>query len=126
MWIKRRKKSLRSIIWIQCNLKETFLKKLGSKIRRFSVYVKHKSLIFVIKKKQKLVNNYMFEIDIKNTRIRCEICSKITTKTPNFFFLLLTFNMYFFAGWLPSFLLSEWFSLFWSFYWNLVYILKLA
>ena len=72
------------------------------------MHVKHKSLIFVMKKK--LVNNYMFEIDIKNTRTRCEICSKITTKTP-IFFLLLTFNMYLFAGWLPSFLLSEWFSL---------------
>ena len=35
--------------------------------------------------KKKLVNNYMFEIDIKNTRTRCEICSKITIKTPNFF-----------------------------------------
>ena len=49
------------------------------------MYVKHKSLIFVMKKKTKLVNNYMFEIDIKNTRTRCEICSKITIKTPKLF-----------------------------------------
>ena len=48
------------------------------------MHVKHKSLIFVMKKK--LVNNYMFEIDIKNTRTRCEICSKITIKTPKLFF----------------------------------------
>ena len=44
----------------------------------------YKTQTFVIEKK--LVNNYMFKIDIKNTRIRREICSKITIKTPNFFF----------------------------------------
>ena len=35
---------------------------------------------------KKLVNNYMFEIDIKKTRARCEICSKTTIKTPKGFF----------------------------------------
>ena len=35
------------------------------------MHVKHKSLIFLMEK------NYMFEIDIKNTRTRCETCSKI-------------------------------------------------
>ena len=48
------------------------------------MHVKHKSLIFVMKKKP--VNNSMFEIDIKNTRTRCEICSKITIETPKRFF----------------------------------------
>ena len=28
----------------------------------------------------------MFKIDIKNTRTRCEICSKLTIKTPKLFF----------------------------------------
>ena len=60
------------------------------------MHVKHKSLIFAMEKK--LVNNYMFEIDIKNTRTRCELCSKITIKTPKLFFLLLTLNMHLFAG----------------------------
>ena len=27
-------------------------------------------------------DNYMFKVNIRNTRIRCEICSKLTTKTP--------------------------------------------
>ena len=26
--------------------------------------------------------NYMFKVDNKNTRTRCEICSKLTIKTP--------------------------------------------
>ena len=33
--------------------------------------VKHKSLIFVMEKE--LVDNYMFEIDIKSTRTGCDI-----------------------------------------------------
>ena len=28
------------------------------------------------------VGNYMFKVNYKNTRIRCEICSKLTIKTP--------------------------------------------
>ena len=27
--------------------------------------------------------NYMFKVNNKNTRIRCEICSKLTIKTPD-------------------------------------------
>ena len=27
-------------------------------------------------------DNYMFKLNNKNTRTRCEICSKLTTKTP--------------------------------------------
>ena len=27
-------------------------------------------------------NNYMFKVNNRNTRIRCEICSKLTIKTP--------------------------------------------
>ena len=46
--------------------------------------LKYKSLVFDVEKK--LVNNYIFEIDIKSTRTKCEICSKITTKTPKYFF----------------------------------------
>ena len=45
--------------------------------------VKYKSLIFEMGKK--LVNNYKYEIDIKNSRTRWEICSKITIKTPKLF-----------------------------------------
>ena len=29
-----------------------------------------------------LVGNYMFKVNNRNTRIRCEICSKLTIKTP--------------------------------------------
>ena len=32
------------------NVKETFFKKLGRKIRRFSMHVKHKPLVFVMEK----------------------------------------------------------------------------
>ena len=32
------------------------------------------------------MNSYISEIDIKNTRTRCEICSKITIKTPKLFY----------------------------------------
>ena len=46
------------------------------------MHVKHKSLIFEMEKT--LVNNYIFKIDIKKTRTRCEICSKI--KAPKRFF----------------------------------------
>ena len=107
MWIKPPSKSLkilRSIRWILCNVKETFFKKLGRKIWRFSMHVKHKSLIFVMKKK--LVNNYMFEIDIKNTRTRCEICSKITTKTP-IFFSIVDFQ-HVFVCWVVTFIFIVW------------------
>ena len=27
-------------------------------------------------------DNYMFKVDNRNTRTRCEICSKLTIKTP--------------------------------------------
>ena len=135
MWIKPPSKSLkilRSIRWILCNVKETFFKKLGRKIWRFSMHVKHKSLIFVMKKK--LVNNYMFEIDIKNTRTRCEICSKITIKTPKLFFYywlwtcirLLGFYLHFYC--LNDFHYLDHFHCLHDLQknWNLMYILKLA
>ena len=67
------------------NVKQTFFKRLSRKKLRFSLHVKHKSLIFVVKKNYPL-NNYMFKIDIKSTRTRCEICSKLTIKTPRPFF----------------------------------------
>ena len=53
-----------------------------------------KSLIFVVEKKYP-VSNHMFKIDIENTRTRCQICSK--HKDNITFFLLLPFNMYWFA-----------------------------
>ena len=67
------------------NVKQTFFKRLSRKKLRFSLHVKHKSLIFVMKKNYPL-NNYMFKIDIKSTRTRCEICSKLTIKKPGPFF----------------------------------------
>ena len=50
-------------------------------------------------------NNYMFKVNNKNTRSRCEICSKLTIKTPErrhendvngfvLVFLLLTLNIF--------------------------------
>ena len=63
------------------HVKQIFFKKLSRKIRRFLMPVKQKSLIFVVEKNYP-VNNYMFKIDIKRTRARCEICSKLTIKTP--------------------------------------------
>ena len=49
------------------------------------MHITHKSLIFVVEKNYP-VNNYNFEVDIKNTRTRCEICSKLIIKTPEHFF----------------------------------------
>ena len=63
-----------------------------------------KTQIFVMEKK--LVNNYMFKIDIENTRIRREICSKITIKTP-FFFSVVDFEHAFFC-WVVTFILILW------------------
>ena len=70
---------------------ETFFKTWKKNMKIFYACKKHKSLVFVMEKK--LVNNYIFEIDIKNTRKRCKLCSKITIKTPKLFFLLLTLSM---------------------------------
>ena len=90
--------------------------------------------IFYACKTIELVNNYMFEIDIKNTRTRCEICSEITRKTQNFFSIV-GFDMYLFAGlcYLHFYCLNN-FPYLDHFHclhdlqknWNLVYILKLA
>ena len=48
------------------------------------MHAKHKSLISVVEKNYP-INNCMFKINIKNTRTRCEICSKLTIKTPQLF-----------------------------------------
>ena len=48
------------------------------------MHVKHKYLISVHVKNY-LANNYMFKVDITNTRSRCEICSKPTIKTQELF-----------------------------------------
>ena len=45
-----------------------------------------KTLRFDICNGKKVVNNYMLEIDTKNNKTRCEICQKITIKTPKPFF----------------------------------------
>ena len=39
--------------------------------------------MFVVEKNYP-ANNHMFKIDIDNTRTRCEICSKLIIKTPEF------------------------------------------
>ena len=67
------------------SVKQTFFKKLSRKIWRFAMHVKHKSLVFVMEKNYP-VNSYMFKIDIKSSRTRYEICSKLTIKTPGHFF----------------------------------------
>ena len=44
-----------------------------------------------------VVNNYMFQVNNRNTRTRCKICSKSTIKTPNsvvLVSLLLTLNKF--------------------------------
>ena len=61
------------------------------------MHLKHESLIFLVEGNYP-VNNYMFKIDIENTRTRCEIYLKLIIKTTGFFFLLLTLNIYLFAG----------------------------
>ena len=38
-------------------------------------------------------NIYLLEVNNRNTRKRCEICSKLTIKTPELLFLLLTLNI---------------------------------
>ena len=64
------------------------------------MHVKHKSLIFVMGKK--LVNNYIFEIDITNTRARCEMCSKTTIKTSKLF-IIIDFKLVF-VCWVVTFI----------------------
>ena len=39
------------------------------------------------------VGSYMFKVNIRNTRTRCEICSKLTIKTPGVF--IVNFWIYF-------------------------------
>ena len=40
--------------------------------------------VYYLMAKTKLcpAGNYMFKVNNRNTRTRCEICSKLTTKTP--------------------------------------------
>ena len=64
------------------NVKQKFFKKLSSKVWRFSMYIKHKYLIFAVEKNC-TVKNYMSKIDIKST---ITICPKLTVKTPRLFF----------------------------------------
>ena len=40
------------------------------------------SLVLVILFKHYPAGNYMFKVNNRNTRTRCEICSKLTTETP--------------------------------------------
>ena len=45
-------------------------------------YQTDKAIILFFVKLHKLAGNYMFESNNKNIRTRCEICSKLTIKTP--------------------------------------------
>ena len=95
------------------------------------MYVKHK---FDICNGKKLVNNYMFKIDVKNTRTRCELCLKITIKTLKLFFFswlwtcicLLSSYLHFYC--LNDFHYLDYFHCLHDLRknWNLVHILKLA
>ena len=38
---------------------------------------------------------YLFQVNNRNTRTSCEICSKLTIKTPERLFLLLTLNIFY-------------------------------
>ena len=116
------------------NVKKTFFKKLSRKIWGFSMHVKHKSLISVVEKNYPVNNNYMFKIDIKSTRTRCEICSELTIKMPRLFFhcwlwtctrLLGTYYHFYCLG---DFHYLDHFQYLHHLQkkWNLVYILKLA
>ena len=43
---------------------------------------KHLSSVFETLKTTIPAGNYMFKVNNRNTRTRCEICSKLTIKTP--------------------------------------------
>ena len=47
-------------------------------------YYHHKLNVQVASRKFNL-GNYMFKLNYRNTRARCEICSKLTIKTPALF-----------------------------------------
>ena len=83
------------------------------------MHVKHKSLIFL------MVKNYMFEIDIKNTRTRCETCSKIEKVLWTCICLLGSY-LHFYC--LDDFHYLDKFHCLHDLqkHWNLLYILKLA
>ena len=55
---------------------------------------KHAILTKIYQNKAKnTVGNYMFKVNNRNSRIRCEICSKLTIKTP--VSLLLALNIFY-------------------------------
>ena len=80
------------------------------------------------------VKNYMFKIYIENTRIRCEICSKLIIKTPQLFFYCWLWTCIFLLGSYLHFYCMDDFHCLDHFHclhdlqknWNLIYILKLA
>ena len=90
-------------------------------------------MIFVVKNNYS-VNNYMFKIDIKSTRTRCEICLKLTIKTPGLCFYCWLWTCTCFLGSYLHFYCLDDFHYLDHFHclhdlqknWNLVYILKLA
>ena len=74
------------------NIKTLYVKGLkASKIKTFSK-TKQKSVLIIKKNILKLDNKnnrteypaniYLFKVNNRNTRKRCEICSKLTIKTP--------------------------------------------
>ena len=40
------------------------------------------TILVILSKCSILAGNYMFKVDNRNTRTRCEICPKLTIKTP--------------------------------------------
>ena len=48
----------------------------------FVSVLKHVDMVFEKTKKVNPTDNYMFKVNNRNTRTRCEICSKLTIKTP--------------------------------------------
>ena len=127
MWINPREKKSKQfkINKMNFNVKQTFLKKLSRKIWRFSMLVVENNYP---------VYNYMFKIDIKSTRTRWKICSKLTIKTAGiFFYCWLWICTCLLDSYLNFYCLDD-FHYLGCFHclhdlqknWNLVYILKLV
>ena len=59
--------------------------KCSQRFHKIQKHMRHLKACNVFKKRLKLViqaGNYMFKVNNRNTRTRCEICSKLTIKTP--------------------------------------------
>ena len=47
------------------------------------IEIEYKNLLYRVNLMNHPANDYMFKVNIINTRTRCEICSKLTIKTPD-------------------------------------------